>query len=1092
MDPSGASIPSARVDAVNVETGVVIHSESNGQGYYAIPLLPPGEYTLRVEHAGFKSLARGPIELRIADKLQVNATMEVGLASEQVTVTSTAPLLESATGSGGQVIDNRQITDLPLNGHNPIELVNLATGVAYSGTSLTYFRPFDNGSINDFSINGGQRSMNEVQLDGVPNNALTYYSNLQQVAYIPPVEATQEFKVQTNSYDAQYGRTGGGVISLSVKPGGNKLHGAAYEYLRRTDLTANTFANNANRIQRAPRVADQYGFEIDGPVTLPKIYRGRDRTFFMFSYEKYREVQPQPGQGSVPTALQRGGDFSQTFTSANKLYTIYDPLTVSNAGSTRQPFSGNVVPANRFNPVALNVLKDVPLPNQTGDPITHLNNWFAGDANSATDYYNGIARVDHNFTDRVRFYARWNRNFRDGGRKNAYSWDTPARQYTHSGRNNDGGVVDTVVTLNANTIFSARLGFNRYVYSSVYSYQDLSYLGLPVTPLLQTPGKYPVFQWENYIGTSAEDNDYSPSENLTAQASLLKVAGAHSMKMGGEFRDVRLGDIGVQNSEGKYSFTRGWTNASALVDNASTGNAIASFLLGYMASAQATINPQNYLTWHYPVVYFQDDWKVNRRLTLNVGLRWDYEAPVVERYNRQERGFDFNAKSPIVVPGYNLQGGLLFAGVNGQPSGAFEPTRNAWQPRIGVAYRVFDKLPMVFRGGIGRYYLPTTDTGGFGGFSQVTTAQTTSATFLPLATLSNPFPSGLIQPTGASLGLATQAGGAITFSDPNRRVPYVWQFSGGFQYEIRPGLLLDASYVGSRSEQLQVSRDINQLSVDQLALGTTYLNQAVPNPFFGLLATNTSRGATATTQRRNILVPYPQFTSVTENAQSLGNSWYNSMQLKLEKRLKNGLSVLASFTASKNMEALAYLNPQDKFLSRELVAYDVPRRLAVSGIYEFPVGPHHRWFSHGLASHIIGGWEVNWTAISQPGQPITYSGSYNILGDPQLSSGQTMNHWFNTSPSIWVVRQPDTLRTSKLRSATIRSDSKPQYDATLIRSFQIREGHRIQFKVSAFNVTNTPIFGPPNTTPSSALFGVVPVTQTNLPRDVELGFRYAF
>jgi hypothetical protein len=511
-----------------------------------------------------------------------------------------------------------------------------------------------------------------------------------------------------------------------------------------------------------------------------------------------------------------------------------------------------------------------------------------------------------------------------------------------------------------------------------------------------------------------------------------------------------------------------------------------------MSAAQATLNATPYLSWRYPVAYFQDDWKINRRLTVNLGLRWDLEAPVIERYNRMERGFDFNAKSPIVVPGTDLRGGLLFANQGGLSRGAFDPTLNTWQPRIGIAYKVSDKLPIVFRGGIGRYFLPTTDNGGFLGYSSVTTAQTTTADFLPLATLANPFPGGLIQPTGNSLGLATNAGGAITFSDPNRRVPDVWQFSGGFQYEVVRGLLLDASYVGSRTHNLQVSNDINSLTTDQLALGTTYLNQSQPNPFYKVLPSNTSRGAAATTQRRNLLVPYPQYTTVTELAQSLGKSWYNSMQLKVEKRMSFGLSLLASYTFAKNMEALSYLNPQDNVLSRELAAYDVPQRLAFSGIYEFPVGPKKKWVNHGLASHVIGGWTFNWTMIAQPGQPITYSSSYYIFGDPKLSSGQTLNHWFDTSPSIWVIRPPDTLRTSKLRSATIRTDSKPQYDATLIRIFRLHERHQLQFKASAFNVLNTPIFGPPNTTPSSSLFGVVPVTQINLPRDIELGLRYSF
>ena len=396
-DSSGAVVPGARVSVANLETGVTANAEADAQGRYVIPFLVPGQYKVRVQKEGFKAFERSSVEVRIADRYEVNAQLQVGLISEQVTITSAAPLLETSTSSGGQVIDNQRITDLPLNGRNPLQFMSLVTGVTYAGSTLTYFRPFDT-EIN-FSINGGQRGMNDIQIDGVTDIALTYYTTVQQFAYTPPVEATQEFKVQTNTYDAQYGRTAGGVLSLSIKPGGNKLHGSAYEYLRRTDLTANTFANNANRQARPNRKVDQYGFELDGPVDLPKIYKGRDRTFFMFSFEKYGEIQPQPGLGSVPTPAQRAGDFSQTLNSAGKLYTIYDPLTVAknpafdstksvsltNLQYLRTPFANNQIPSTRFNQVALNVLKDVPLPNQSGDPNTLLNNWFAGDANSATD-----------------------------------------------------------------------------------------------------------------------------------------------------------------------------------------------------------------------------------------------------------------------------------------------------------------------------------------------------------------------------------------------------------------------------------------------------------------------------------------------------------------------------------------------------------------------------------------------------------------------------------------------------------------------------------------------------------------------------------
>jgi hypothetical protein len=249
-DQTGAAVPGTKLTISNIETGVSVNSASNEQGRYVVPYLLPGRYKLRVEQDGFKTFERGPIELRIADRTEVNVVLEVGQLSDRVTVTAEAPLLETSTSSRGQVIDNRKVTDLPLNGRNPFELVNIAAGVQYSGSSLTYFRPFDNGSINDFSINGGVHSMNEIQLDGVPNNAVSNYGSVQQVAYVPPVEATQEFKVQTNTYDAQYGRTGGGVISLSIKPGTNRLHGAGYEYMRRSQLDANQYSNNATGAPR--------------------------------------------------------------------------------------------------------------------------------------------------------------------------------------------------------------------------------------------------------------------------------------------------------------------------------------------------------------------------------------------------------------------------------------------------------------------------------------------------------------------------------------------------------------------------------------------------------------------------------------------------------------------------------------------------------------------------------------------------------------------------------------------------------------------------------------------------------------------------
>ena len=302
-DSSGASVPDAQVSAINLETGLTVKSQANAQGLYVIPYLLPGQYKVQVERAGFKSFDQSPITLRVADRIEVNAKLQVGQITERISVVADAALVETETGSRGQVIDNQRINDLPSNGRNPLQFVGLTPGVQFAGSTQTYFRPFD--TQLDFTINGGQRGVNEIQIDGVPDNAITYYTAEPQFAYAPPSEATQEFKVQTNTYDAQYGRTSGGVINLSIKNGTNKPHGAVYEYLRRTGLTANTFANNANGSARPNRVQDQYGFELDGPLFVPKVYNGHDRTFFMVAYEKYRDVQPQPGLGAVPTAEQR-------------------------------------------------------------------------------------------------------------------------------------------------------------------------------------------------------------------------------------------------------------------------------------------------------------------------------------------------------------------------------------------------------------------------------------------------------------------------------------------------------------------------------------------------------------------------------------------------------------------------------------------------------------------------------------------------------------------------------------------------------------------------------------------------------------------
>lgn len=1102
-DPSGAAVPNAAVVVTNNESGVASRTRTNAEGVYQVPYLLPGNYTVEISHEGFKKHRRGPLELHVDDRTRIDAMLEVGSTADQVTVVAEAPLVEEAHGAGGQVVSQEQITSLPLDGHNPFSLMNVAAGVNYTG-SLLYSRPFDNGAIADFSINGGVSGVNEYQIDGVSNNANTGRSNL---AYVPPAEATQEFRVSTNLYDAQFGRSGGGVINVSIKPGTNRFHGAVYEYLRRTELNANLFAANAAGEPRAPRTVDQYGGEIDGPVDIPGVYRGRDRTFFMFSMEKHREKMPQPALGTVATAEQRAGDFSKTFTAAGRLYTIHDVLTqynnpdfnsaraisLNNMRYLRLPFPGNQIPKNRMEPIALRVLQDIPLPNQPGHPVTGVNNWFGGNVTADSDFENYIARVDHVLNQSWKMYGRWNYNLRDGGRVDYNGWGTPATRKIHAGRRNDGIVLDFVGTLTPSTVFTARAGFNRFKQTSIYNPIDISSLGFPTTfaGQLQIPDCYPIFTWENYMQAGISQWDIVPSETYSVQAGLNQMLGLHTLKYGFEYRVMHYASLGRANASGKFDFSRGFTTITPDVNDPNSGNAMASFLLGYMGGASAAINATPYVAWRFPVLYIQDDWRITRRLTLNIGLRWDYETPPVERYNRQNRGFDYNSPSPIQVPGMEVRGGLLFAGVNGLPRGAFRADRDNIQPRFGFAYRLPGSKGLVLRGGAGKAYLPTVETGGSTGFSQTTNAEVSSVEGRSIRLLSNPFPNGLLAPPGASQGLATQVGDNIAFSDTGRAVPWVWQYSLGLQYEVVRGTLLEATYSGSQTRALLVGKNINVLTAEQLALGTLYLNAGFPNPFNGVLPSSSARGSVANVQRRVLMLPYPQFgNTITRNGMSIGRSWYNAVQLKLERRLRNGLFLLVAYNNSKTMEQRAFLNPQDAEMSRELASYDIPQRLSISGIWDMPFGKRKKWLTQGLPAAVAGGWRLSWTGTQQSGPPIALP-NWDHNGDPRLASGeQSLNRWFDTS--IWTQRPPDTLRITKLRSPNIRRHSAPQFNATLTRSFRIYEKHQLQFRASAFNLCNTPVFGAPNTTPTSPLFGVVPITQVNLARAVELGLRWSF
>jgi hypothetical protein len=1104
-DAQGGVIPNATIKATNIETNSTTTSTSNESGLYSLPFLPVGKYRISITAAGMKTSVRDNIELRVGDRTQLDLQMEVGAVSETVTVTSDAPLLETATASRGQVIDEAKVRDLPLLGRNPFLLAVLASGVHIQPTRGSIsFRPFDNGGMDNISINGGRPFTNEFLIDGAPNTG-TERGTIGSLSFVPSPDAVQEFRVQSNTYDAQFGRTGGGTINVSLKGGTNKLHGSLYHYFRNDVLSANLFENNATGVKRAAFRWNQPGLVIDGPVWIPKLYNGRDKTFFMFSWEKIISSIPAPVTQTQPTAEQRNGDFSKTLQANGQPITIYDPLTTTCTGNncTRTPFANNIIPANRIDPVAKKILDFIPLPNQPGNAQGFFNHFIS--PNARTDEYDQFAaRLDHSLSDRHKLSGRWLRNNRHEARGLAGYQEVASPFFLHY-RKNYGGGIDLTSSLSPTLVSNFKINFIRHEFA-IQQYGDgfdITQLGFPAAIQRQLQRQFfPRLTFTDYSNIGNTGSQFTFSDASSFSETLSKTVGSHALKFGGEVRFLRDNYDNPTSSFGNFSFTKGFTQRNPLAGDAASGNAFASFLLGYPASGSVPINPSFAYQHLYYGLFLQDDWRVSRKLTLNLGLRWDYESPTSERFNQLNAGFDQTSPSPFQAPGLQLKGGLLF--VSKDDRLPYKRDLNNFGPRVGVSYQLNAKT--VLRGGYGMSYLPAFDPGTANGFSVSTPyVASTDGNLKPANTLSNPYPAGLVQPVGSSRGLQTLVGQGFTFYDTNVKIPANHQFSFGIQREIPWSMVVDISYIGSRTYNLNTSKGINEVSAADLARGAAYLNEQVPNPFAGLLPGTAINGARVV--RSQLLRPFPQFTGLTEDRRTIGRAWYNSLQVRLEKRLAHGLHYLLSYTFSKNMEAVGYLNAQDAIgqLAPVVTADYAPHRLMISGGYDLPLFKN----SNAWLRNIAGGWKLNGIAALQSGVPIGTPGGVFLIGDPRLPEGQQSRaRWFNTctltatgarqscasasETPVFQVQPAFTLRSHSTRFSNIRTSRPPQIDLSLFKTFTLKEGLALQFRAEAFNFTNTPWFGAPNTTVGSANFGVVTPSQNNDQRNVQLALKLVF
>ena len=1170
VDNGGAAVANANVTVTNAATNVSSSTTTNESGDYTALYLTPGSYSVTVEAAGFKKATRQNIEIRVGDKLQINLQLEVGNVSDTVNVTADAPLLETNTASAGQVIDRRRISELPLSDGNPFVLTRLAPGIAYTG-DLLFSRPFDNGGTSSIVADGAPVG-NEFTLDGAPNQA-----SGRRVAFVPPADAVQEFKVETASFDAQQSHTAGATINVTLRSGSNQFHGTAYEFVRNDILSANNFFNNLNaplgkdengKAKRDITRYNRYGGTLGGPVVLPRfgqggkpLWIGRDRSFFFFAYEGLKDAFQEPGFFTVPTQAMRGGDFSALLASNIIIYNPATALQVTGGvcGNdsqgkprtcvARDPFPDNKI--QNINPIAVNYLKFYPLPNvDTTDPLG-TNNYFS--SNPRTDTFHSESfRFDQTVSDKQRFFVRYDHNFRRESRGN---WTGEVNGIRPTGnflfRINNGGVFDHLYNLGPTAVLNTRVGFSRFIEKNQRQHQgqiDPASLGFSsqTADFFGDASYLPRFEFQNggpsLLGDSRGDT--TTFNIYSAQPTLTKIAGGHSFKMGYDFRAYRENNIPSAQAAGRYDFNNDFTRQTDTAPRVAGGQQFAAFLLGMPTGGFIDRNTSRSNQTVYQGFFFHDDWKASRKLTLNLGVRWELESATTERFNRNIIGFDPTVASPveaaakaayaakqipqIPAANFNVKGGLLFAGDDNR--GFWDTDKNNVQPRVGVAYQLTEKT--VLRGGWGVFTVPAIIYGvNSPGFSQSTSILPSADVGLTFqATLSNPFPFGVATPPGASQGLSTFLGRDINFIPRSLENPQTqrWEFS--VQHELPGNWLVEASYVGNKGYDLTNTDPATMNFVNAIPrqyLSTSpmrdqtvinFLGDQVDNPFRGLIPGQNLNNAKVA--RSQLLRPFPQFTDIG-SVRNDGQSIYHGGQFRAEKRFSKGYSLLAAYTWSKYIEEVFLLNLTDTDLERRISRDDIPHRVVVSGIWEFPFGKGRKWGGgwNGAVDGVLGGWQLNAIFQWQSGRPIDmrdrnifYNGDPSKLGveitsanaDPSRKVFDVSGFYFHdaavqTKGADDPAKQRNDQRISlsnniryfPSRLSGFRGQNLNLWDISLLKKVRIVEGLNLELRGEFLNAFNHVQFSDPQTNPTNAAFGRV-TDQANLPRNVQIGLKLIF
>jgi len=1114
LDASGKTIGETKISIIDEAGGTQRSTLSSSEGAYSFGQVVPATYTVTAEAPGFKKFERKHVIVGTQEIVALDLKMEVGSVSESVQVTEEISLLEAANASQGQVIDRQQLTDLPNLGRNPFMMSKLAQNVVQVGDPH-YNRMEDQSGSSQITIAGGPVRGNNYLLDGIP---ITDAAN--RAIIIPTLEAVQEVKVQSNTYDAEMARTGGGMFNTYLKSGANDFHGSLFGSMRATGWAANNFFNNAAGIPLPDQPNYTYGASFGGRVKIPKVYDGKNRTFFWLAWEGYSDTQSNSSQFTTPTALERVGNFSQSSV------TIYDPATTVCAGSTctRTPFAGNIIPNDRLNKVGLNIAATYVQP-QTASAFYGAPNLTAA-AKLPARASQKTAKLDHQITNWWRASLSYLRYFSlEPG--NTWFPTVSSPDQWRLLRNVDTTQLNNIMTISPTTVLTVRYGFNRF---PNYGYQvsqgyNLANLGFDPSYIAQIPSPtFPNVTMTSQYSLGTNNNFYYTHYSKNFSSQIAKYAGRHNLKAGFDYRRIHDDGNDFANSAGAFTFNGVFSRSTPTTAVSGTGADLADMLLGAPSAGTGYIPTKLYEYADYFGIYAQDDIRVTKSLTVNVGLRWEREYGLQEANNQMVVGFNTQAVNPLAagVTGILPKGVIEFAGVGGNSIHVSNPNMNKMGPRFGLAWQMNSKTTI--RGGYGLYWAPQFAIGtpynppGYTATSTYVASNDGNAT--PANNLTNPFPTGLAKPTGNSLGDLSGIGQALSIIDQNARSPRVQQYSIDIQRELPFNIAVEVGYVGSHSTHLtQATANININALNPALLTPALIGSAsssVANPFYGKGGAGVIGGATVSAIQ--LALPFPTFSTVNLMFNDGSYARYDSLVAKAQKRLSMGFSFLSTLTWSRNHDASSggagnFLNggnagpqnPYDMKSEYSLANVDTPLRWSTGFTYELPFGKGKKMLGTSKAlDYLVGGWNINGLSVYQSGFPIQITQATNnnsvfgyasqrpsATGVSPVTSGSLENRLGNYINAAAFSTVPRGSFGNIARTLDMRGPGQANWDMSLFKTLSITEKFKGQFRAEALNAFNTPMFAAPNATLGSGSFGKI-TSQVNFSRMIQLGIRLYF